>query len=89
MTQNIERDIRAFIARDMLFVEHVDDMAGDQSMLKAGMIDSTGVLELVAFLESQFDIEIRDADIVPDNLDTIDALVAFVAGKKKIEAAAA
>ena len=54
-------------------------------MLKAGMINSTGVLELVSFLESHFDIGIHDAEIVPDNLDTIDALVAFVA--KKIGAA--
>jgi len=84
----IEKDIRAFIAQDLLFVDDVDDMGGDQSMLQAGMIDSTGVLELVAFLEGHFDIAIADADIVPENLDTIDALVAFVARKKGAAAAA-
>ncbi len=66
----------------------INDMAGDQSMLQAGMIDSTGVLELVAFLEGHFDIAIADADIVPENLDTIDALVAFVTRKKGLAAAA-
>ena len=50
-------------------------------MLKAGMIDSTGVLELVSFLESQFDFTIQDAEIIPENLDTIDALVGFVSKK--------
>ncbi|MCW2275849.1 acyl carrier protein [Rhodoblastus acidophilus] len=84
----IEKDIRDFIAQDLLFVDDVNDMAGDQSMLQAGMIDSTGVLELVAFLEGHFDIAIADADIVPENLDTIDALVAFVTRKKGLAAAA-
>ena len=88
MTETIEKDIRAFVAQDLLFVDNVDDMAGDQSMLKAGMIDSTAVLELVAFLESHFEITIRDADIVPQNLDTIDALTAFITSKKLQSAAA-
>ncbi|MTV32505.1 acyl carrier protein [Rhodoblastus acidophilus] len=87
-TDMIEKDIRDFIAQDLLFVDDVNDMAGDQSMLQAGMIDSTGVLELVAFLEGHFDIAIADADIVPENLDTIDALVAFVTRKKGLAAAA-
>lgn len=84
----IEKDIRNFIAQDLLFVDDISDMAGDQSMLQAGMIDSTGVLELVAFLESHFDITVADADVVPENLDTIDALAAFVARKKGLAAAA-
>ncbi|MCW2285940.1 acyl carrier protein [Rhodoblastus acidophilus] len=84
----IEKDIRNFIAQDLLFVDDISDMAGDQSMLQAGMIDSTGVLELVAFLESHFDITVADADVVPENLDTIDALAAFVTRKKGLAAAA-
>jgi len=88
MTQKIETDLRVFIAESLLFSDNVDKLPGDQSMLKAGMIDSTGVLELVAFLESHFGIEILDAEIIPKNLDTIDALVAFVAGKTGAEAPA-
>ncbi|MGO8739938.1 acyl carrier protein [Rhodoblastus sp.] len=85
MTRKIETDLRAFIAQDLLFQDDMEDLAGDQSMLQAGMIDSTGVLELVSYLESHFGIRIHDAEIVPDNLDTVDALVAFVA--KKVGAA--
>ena len=55
-------------------------------MLQAGLINSTGVLELVAFLEGHFDIAVADAEIVPQNLDTIDALAAFVS--KKVATAA-
>jgi acyl carrier protein len=85
MTQKIENDLRAFIAENLLYSDNVDEVAGDQSMLQAGMIDSTGVLQLVAFLESHFGIEVLDAEIVPRNLDTIDALVAFVASKTAAE----
>jgi acyl carrier protein len=86
MTKQIERELRAFIAENLLFSDNPDEVAGDQSMLQAGLIDSTGVLELVAFLEGHFDIAVADAEIVPQNLDTIDALAAFVS--KKVATAA-
>jgi acyl carrier protein len=81
MTQKIETEIRAFLAESLLFREDPNALGGDESMLQAGMIDSTGVLELVMFLESNFDIAIQDAEVVPENLDTLNALVAFVARK--------
>lgn len=56
-----------------------DDRA---SLLERGVIDSTGVLDLVCFLEREFAIEIRDEELVPDNLDSIDAMVDFVARKQ-------
>lgn len=52
------------------------------------MIDSTGVLELVGFLEETFEIRIQDDELVPENLDTIDSIVAFVARKQSAESAA-
>jgi acyl carrier protein len=85
-THNIETDLRAFIRENFLFGENVDSLPGHESMLKLGMIDSTGALELVSFLESHFGFRIQDAEIIPDNLDTIDALVAFVS--KKVSGAA-
>ena len=53
-------------------------MADTESLLNAGLIDSTGVLELVAFLEGEFGIHLADAEIVPANLDSVRAIVAFV-----------
>lgn len=52
------------------------------------MIDSTGVLELVGFLEDSFEIRILDDELVPENLDTIDNIVAFVDRKRAAESAA-
>ena len=47
------------------------------------MIDSTGVLELVGFLEDAFDVRIRDDELVPENLDTIDNILRFIASKRE------
>jgi len=77
----IETDLRSFIRDNFLYGDDADSIPGGESMLQAGMIDSTGALELVGFLESHFGISIQDAEIVPENLDTIDALVAFVSSK--------
>ena len=52
------------------------------------MIDSTGVLELVGFLEEDFGIRIQDEELVPENLDTIDNIVQFVTKKRGAETAA-
>jgi acyl carrier protein len=54
----------------------------DESLLESGIMDSTGILELVLFLEEQFLLEIQDEEIIPENLDTINNIVAFVEKKK-------
>ncbi|MCS6897855.1 MAG: acyl carrier protein, partial [Nitrospira sp.] len=54
---------------------------GDTSFLESGLIDSTGVLELVAFLEEKFGIKVEDEDLIPANLDSINALIRFVEAK--------
>ena len=53
-------------------------------MLEAGIIDSTGVLELVAFLEESYGIEVSDDEMVPDNLDSLDNLVRYVSKKRAV-----
>jgi len=87
-TQKIESDIRAFIKDNFLFGDGADPLPGNESMLELGMIDSTSVLELVGFLEDHFGISIQDAEIVPENLDTVDGLVAFVSNKVGVAALA-
>ena len=74
----MEDQIRRFIS-DTFFV---DNFAADASFLKHGIIDSTGVLELVAFLEETFAIKVEDTDLVPENLDSIAQVIAFVQRKK-------
>jgi acyl carrier protein len=53
----------------------------DTSLLDEGLIDSTGVMELVAFLETNFDVKVEDEEIVPDNFDSINKLLNFVQQK--------
>lgn len=72
--------IRAFIAQNF-YVPDVQSLADDTSLLDQGIVDSTGVLEVTAFLEAQFGIKVEDAEIVPENLDTIANIVAFVKRK--------
>ena len=70
--------IRSFIV-DSFFVE---DFADDDSFLRRGLIDSTGMMELVAFLEEQFRISLQDGELVPENLDSLARVTAFVERKQ-------
>jgi acyl carrier protein len=85
----IENTIRQFIAGNFLFREDKVSLDDGESLLDAGLIDSTGVLELVGFLETEFAIRMEDEEIVPANLDSIRAIVAFVSGKIEALSAAA
>lgn len=77
---DIASKISAFIT-DNLLLGRSADVAGASSYLEAGIIDSTGVLELVQFLEETFGFSVRDEEMVPDNLDSLSKLETFV-GKK-------
>lgn len=90
MTDNdIEGKVRTFIEDNFLFRDDRESLSAGESLLDAGLIDSTGILELVAFLEGEFAIRIDDADIVPQNLDSIGAITRFVSGKRASAAVAA
>lgn len=84
----IEHQVRSFIEENFVFRSDCAELSDSDSMLDAGLIDSTGILELVAFLEEKFDIHMADADIVPANLDSINAIAAYVQAKKSTAAAA-
>lgn len=81
--------VRQFIEDNFLFRDDRDALAADESLLDAGLIDSTGILELVAFIESAFAIEVADSEIVPENLDSIAAIAAYIDGKLTKAAVAA
>ena len=80
--------VRKFVEDNFLFREDRASLSDAESLLEAGLIDSTGILELVAFLEQQFQIRMADADIVPENLDSIKTIVVYVESKLKTRAAA-
>lgn len=77
----VQQQIKQFISDNFLFGQGADKLGLDDSFLENGIIDSTGVLELVTFLEEKFPVKIDDDELVPDNLDSINNLVRFIEGK--------
>ena len=89
MTETIAREIKEFVVANFLFGQQGAGLADDQSFLEGGVIDSTGVLELVAFLEQRYSISVADRELLPENLDSIQNVSRFVARKldsRQIEA---
>ena len=78
---SIESRLREFISRNFLYAQTDTPLRGNDSLLEKGIIDSTGVLELVAFLEKEYGIEVEDEELTPENLDSVHNLVAFVERK--------
>ena len=78
--------LRHFINENFLFGTAGDFGDGD-SLIEHGIIDSTGVLELIAFLEQEFGVAVGDDELLPENLDSIDNLVSFI-GRKRAPALA-
>lgn len=74
----IEREVREFIGENFITDQDVRRLPGDASLTRSGILDSMGVLELVMFLEERFGITVPDEDTVPENLDTIDNIVAYL-----------
>ncbi len=86
--QSLRQELRSFVVGNFLFGEDGKLKDGD-SFLDNGVIDSTGILELVAFLEEKYGLSVEDQDIIPENLDSIDRLVAFVGAKLNLSSVAA
>lgn len=76
----VERAVRTFIEENYV-VGQGAELSGDESLMDQGIIDSTGVLELVAFLEDEFGLTVADEELVPENLDTVSNIVGFVQRK--------
>jgi len=79
--QTVRPEVRQFVVSNFLFGERPASFSDDDSFLDTGIIDSTGVMELVAFLEEQFAIKISDQDLLPENLDSVSLVAQFVCRK--------
>ena len=79
---NIESRIREFVATNFGFRGATANMDGNMDLLEHGILDSTGVLEVVAFLESDLDVQVADEEMIPENLGTMSRMVAFVQRKQ-------
>lgn len=78
----IKEQIRQYIAENFLFSSNGFDLADDASLLEEGIVDSTGVLELVLFVEELINAEVPDDEIVPDNFDSVNNLAAYIERKR-------
>jgi len=83
--RSVERELKKFIKDNFFFGDH-SDFADSDSFLEQGIIDSTGMLELVSFVQQQHGIKIEDDELIPDNLDSIDRLAAFIRRKLAMSA---
>lgn len=81
-------NVRAFIIENFLFGDTSQDLGDDISLIEADLVDSTGILELVAFVEETYHIPVGDADIVPANFDSIGRIAAFVDARANVTEAA-
>jgi acyl carrier protein len=78
----MQQKIHHFILTNFLFSSDETLLASDDSLLEKGILDSTGVLELVAFLESNLGIKVSDDEFLPENLDSVSRIAQFVASKQ-------
>jgi len=79
----IESDIRKFIMENFLWDEEVS-FSEEDSLLEKGIIDSTGILELVAFIEETYQFKIKDEELNPENLDSIKNISQFIQNKVNV-----
>jgi len=73
-------EIRNFIVENFLYGQD-DNFTDDISFLEKGIIDSTGVLELVTFVEDKFGVTVEDEELIPDNFDSLNKLSSFISNK--------
>jgi acyl carrier protein len=83
---SVEKTLRRFILQNYLFTDDDSALSNSDSFLERGIIDSTGILELISFLEEQVGIKVEDEEMIPENLDSIDNLLAFISRKQNKDA---
>jgi acyl carrier protein len=71
-------ELRQFVIDNFLFGKPYKGFADDDSFIEHGIIDSTAVMELIAFLEERYRIKLQDQELIPENLDSINGLARFV-----------
>ena len=74
----IEKQLRNFILENYLFTDDQSSLDNADSFLNKGIIDSTGILELIFFIEEKFGVKVEDEEMIPDNLDSINNIIKFV-----------
>lgn len=82
METHIRAELAKFIATNYLFGDTASAPRDDDSLVEQGIIDSTGILELIEFLRSHFEVEVSESETVPENLGSISNLTEFIMSKR-------
>ncbi|HAH19534.1 MAG TPA: acyl carrier protein [Candidatus Omnitrophica bacterium] len=78
---DIKKKIKVFIIENFLLGDSSNNLNDEDSFFEKGIIDSTGVLELVSFVEKSFNVKFEDEELIPDNLDSINKVSDFILKK--------
>lgn len=80
--ESIKEKVKNYVVENFLFGNEADPIGDDDSFIERGIIDSTGIMELIEFLEKTYGISLDDKELVPENLDSLNNLSRFVLSKK-------
>ncbi len=86
MSDSVEQRLRNFIVENFLFGDENDGLGDSDSLLERGVIDSTGVLEMIAFLERTYGIHVDDDELLPENFDSIKNVADYIHRKQLTQA---
>lgn len=78
----VKNQLRNYIIENFLFGDTEVEFSDSDSFMEKGILDSTGILDVILYLEENFDMKVEDEELVPENLDSIDNLEAFIGRKK-------
>jgi acyl carrier protein len=78
----IEEQVRGYILENFLYTDDPSELSDDQSLFDSGVVDSTGVLELVSFIEDSYGVQVDDTELIPDNFDSVEKISAYI--KRKV-----
>jgi acyl carrier protein len=84
MMEEARGKIRKYILENFMFTDDEAALSNDDSFLEKGIVDSTGMLELIAFIGDGFQITLEDDELIPDNLDNVNRVAAFIQRKKGV-----
>ena len=81
---NVEDKVRNYILENYLFTDDQSELNNEDSFLEKGIIDSTGILEVIFFLEEEFGLSVDDDEMIPENLDSVNSMVKYINSKSAI-----
>ena len=84
----VESKVRSYVLENYLFTDEQSELNSNDSFFEKGIIDSTGILEIILFLEEEFAIKVADHEMVPENLDSVTDIVNFIEKKVSLKVSA-